>query len=167
MFGIRLKRCQRCDEFIFWTNYLQLSKPLCYKYQNYHFPTMLIWQFSFLVQGEFSRSFASGFVRISATISSERTYFSSIAQREQIGSVCIVCIYVIAHVASVSVKFRGQKRTRKWIFGFDRARNETRVKKWKTREGEGKEKRKETLADKPFDFENLRSPANAAPDWLS
>ena len=22
------------------------------------------------------------------------------------------------------------------------------------------------LADKPFDFENLRSPANAAPDWL-
>ena len=34
-------------------------------------------------------------------------------------------------------------------------------------EGEGKEKRKETLADKPFDFENLRSPANAAPDWLS
>ena len=27
--------------------------------------------------------------------------------------------------------------------------------------------RKETLADKPLDFENLRSPANAAPDWLS
>ena len=26
--------------------------------------------------------------------------------------------------------------------------------------------RKETLADKPLDFENLRSPANAAPDWL-
>ena len=26
--------------------------------------------------------------------------------------------------------------------------------------------RKETLADKPVDFENLRSPANAAPDWL-
>ena len=25
---------------------------------------------------------------------------------------------------------------------------------------------KETLADKPLDFENLRSPANAAPDWL-
>ena len=24
----------------------------------------------------------------------------------------------------------------------------------------------ETLADKPLDFENLRSPANAAPDWL-
>ena len=26
--------------------------------------------------------------------------------------------------------------------------------------------RKETLADKPLDFENLRSPANAATDWL-
>ena len=25
--------------------------------------------------------------------------------------------------------------------------------------------RKETLGDKPFDFENLRSSANAAPDW--
>ena len=26
--------------------------------------------------------------------------------------------------------------------------------------------RKETLADKPLDFEILRSPANEAPDWL-
>ena len=26
--------------------------------------------------------------------------------------------------------------------------------------------RKETLADKPLGFENLRSPANAASDWL-
>ena len=26
--------------------------------------------------------------------------------------------------------------------------------------------RKETLADKPLDLENLRSPVNAAPDWL-
>ena len=26
--------------------------------------------------------------------------------------------------------------------------------------------RKETLADTPLDFENLRSPANAALDWL-
>ena len=31
------------------------------------------------------------------------------------------------------------------------------------KEGEGKEG---TLADKPLDFENLRSPANAAPDLL-
>ena len=26
--------------------------------------------------------------------------------------------------------------------------------------------RKETLADKPLDFENLRLPANVVPDWL-
>jgi len=26
--------------------------------------------------------------------------------------------------------------------------------------------RKETLADKPLDFENLHSPANGARDWL-
>jgi len=26
--------------------------------------------------------------------------------------------------------------------------------------------RKETLGDKPLDFENLRSPANGARDWL-
>ena len=30
----------------------------------------------------------------------------------------------------------------------------------------GGEGRKETLGDKPFDFENLRSAANAARDWL-
>ena len=30
----------------------------------------------------------------------------------------------------------------------------------------GGEGRKETLADKPLDFENPRLPANAAPDWL-
>ena len=35
------------------------------------------------------------------------------------------------------------------------------------KEGEvGGDGRKETLADKPLDFENLHSPANAAPDWL-
>ena len=33
------------------------------------------------------------------------------------------------------------------------------------RGGRGKG-RKETLADKPLDFENLRSLANAGPDWL-
>ena len=32
--------------------------------------------------------------------------------------------------------------------------------------GGGGEGRKETLADKPLDFKNLHSPANAAPDWL-
>ena len=30
----------------------------------------------------------------------------------------------------------------------------------------GGEGRKETLADKPLDFENSRSPVNAAADWL-
>ena len=55
------------------------------------------------------------------------------------------------------------QRNTKGTFGFDRARNETRAKKLKRGRGRG---RKETLADKPLDFENLRSPANAAPDWL-
>ena len=38
-------------------------------------------------------------------------------------SECIAC------VASVSVRFRSKERPRKGIFGFDRARNETRAKK--------------------------------------
>ena len=33
------------------------------------------------------------------------------------------------------------------------------------KEGERGRGRKETLADNPLDFENLRSSANAAPDW--
>ena len=45
----------------------------------------------------------------------------------------------IACVASVSVWFRGKEIPRKGTFGFDRARNETRTKKWKRGEGEGKE----------------------------
>ena len=45
----------------------------------------------------------------------------------------------VAGVASVSVRFRSKERPRKGIFGFDRARNETRAKKWKRGEGEGKE----------------------------
>ena len=36
----------------------------------------------------------------------------------------------------------------------------------KTESGGRGRVRKETLADKPLDFENLRSPANAASDWL-
>ena len=39
----------------------------------------------------------------------------------------------------------------------------------KMKEGEGRGRgrgKKETLADKPVDFENLRSKANAVPDWL-
>ena len=34
------------------------------------------------------------------------------------------------------------------------------------KEGGGGGGKKETLADKPLNFEDLRSPANAAPDWL-
>ena len=45
----------------------------------------------------------------------------------------------VACVASVSIWFRSKKRPWKGIFGFDRARNETRTKKWKRGEGEGKE----------------------------
>jgi len=36
----------------------------------------------------------------------------------------------------------------------------------KMKYGGGGRGRKETLADKPLDFENLRSPANGARDWL-
>ena len=36
-----------------------------------------------------------------------------------------------------------------------------KIRKWGWGRG-----RKETLADKPLDFENLRSPANRARDWL-
>ena len=44
---------------------------------------------------------------------------------------------LIACVASVSVCFRSKEIQRKGTFGIDRARNETRAKKWKRGEGEG------------------------------
>ena len=56
---------------------------------------------------------------------------------------------MIACVASVSVWFRSNERPRNGIFCFGRARNGTRTKN--ERGGRG---RKETLADKPRDFEN-------------
>ena len=37
-------------------------------------------------------------------------------------------LFFLACVASVSVRFRSKERPRKGIFGFDRARNETRAK---------------------------------------
>ena len=58
-------------------------------------------------------------------------------------------IIMIACVASVSVWFRSNERPRNGIFCFGRARNGTRTKN--ERGGRG---RKETLADKPRDFEN-------------
>ena len=48
-------------------------------------------------------------------------------------------IFNVACVASVSVWFRSKEIPRKGTFGMDRARNETRAKKWKRGEGEGKE----------------------------
>ena len=42
-------------------------------------------------------------------------------------------------VASVSVLLRSKERPRNEILGFGRARNETRGKKWKRGQGEGKE----------------------------
>ena len=65
----------------------------------------------------------------------------------------------IACLANVSVQNSEQKKkrkiTRNGIFDFDCARTN------RLRGG-----RKETLADKPLEFENLRLPANAVPDWL-
>ena len=49
-------------------------------------------------------------------------------------------VYEIACVASVSVWCLSKKRPWKGIFGFDRARNETRTKKGKRGEGKGKER---------------------------
>ena len=54
------------------------------------------------------------------------------------------------------------ERPGKGIFGFDPARNETRAKKMK--EGGGGGQGRKHLQDKPLDFENLRLPADSAPD---
>jgi len=63
------------------------------------------------------------------------------------------------------VGFGSKERPRNGIFGVFCLRG-----KWgenQKKEGGGRERgRKETLADKPLDFENLRSPANGARDWL-
>jgi len=62
-----------------------------------------------------------------------------------------------------SKRFRGvwEQRTPFLVFcprgNGERAKNET----WECGRG-----RKETLPDKRLDFENLRSPANGARDWL-
>ena len=48
-------------------------------------------------------------------------------------------LWYLACVASVSVWFRSKEIPRNGTFGFDRARNETRAKKWKRGEGEEKE----------------------------
>ena len=69
-------------------------------------------------------------------------------------------LFSLACVASVSVK----QRAKNGVFGVLPARKMGREQKI-GRRGWGRGA-KETLADKPLDFENLRSPANGAPDWL-
>ena len=68
----------------------------------------------------------------------------------------------LACVASVSVWFRSKEAQRKTSV---LAAREMKQEPKNESGGRGRG-RKETLADKPLDFENLRSPANAAPDWL-
>ena len=70
----------------------------------------------------------------------------------------------IACVASVSVGFGSKERPRNGLFGILPARKMGREPK-KERWGKGRG-RKEPLADKPLDFENSRSLANGARDWL-
>ena len=70
----------------------------------------------------------------------------------------------IACVASVSVGFGSKERPRNRIFGILSAREMGREPKKKKERGGWERGRKETLADKPLDFENLRSPANGARD---
>ena len=52
---------------------------------------------------------------------------------------------------------------RNGILGFGRQEMKQEPRNESGGRGRG---RKETLADNPLDFENPRSPANAAPDWL-
>jgi len=65
------------------------------------------------------------------------------------------------------VGFGSNERPTNGIFGVLSAQKMGREPKKRKRGGGGWERgRKETLADKPLDFENLRSPANGARDWL-
>ena len=71
-------------------------------------------------------------------------------------------IVLLACVASVSVGFGSKERARNRIFGVLSAWKMGREPKMRKRGWE--RGRKETLADKPLDFEHLRSPANRARD---
>ena len=79
--------------------------------------------------------------------------------------------YMSSHFVRSSLRskrFRGVWKQRKTEERYFRcsvcAENGARTKK--TERGGWERGRKETLADKPLDFENLRSPANGARDWL-
>ena len=64
----------------------------------------------------------------------------------------------IACVASISVWFQNKRP----ILAAREVKQEPKNERGGRRRG-----RRETLADKPLDFENLRSPANAVADWLA
>ena len=72
----------------------------------------------------------------------------------------------LACVASVSLCFRSKYRGRGLLAVLVLTGREMK-RESKSERGERGRGRKETLADKPLNFENLRSPANAASDWLS
>ena len=65
----------------------------------------------------------------------------------------------------LSKRFHEAKSEEHGFRRFAREKNGARAKNRKEGVGEGREA-KETIADKPFDFENLRLPANGARDWL-
>ena len=62
-----------------------------------------------------------------------------------------------------SKRFREAKSEERGFRRFARAKNGARAKIGR---GGWERGAKETLANKPLDFENLRSPANGAGDWL-
>ena len=64
--------------------------------------------------------------------------------------VAVLAAAVPACVASVSVWFPNKERPRNSIFGFGHARNETRAKKWKKGEEEGKGKEENAYRQTPL-----------------
>ena len=75
---------------------------------------------------------------------------------------------VVKHHRSLQTSLRGKRFHLPWFRSKERpvlAAREMKREPKNERGGKGRG-RKETLADKPLDFENLRSPANAATDWL-
>ena len=66
------------------------------------------------------------------------------------------------HLTQPSLRSKRFREAKNGVFGVLPTRKmgqEQKIGRW----GRGA---KETLADKPLDFENLRSPANGARDWL-
>ena len=72
------------------------------------------------------------------------------------------CLFFLEFYSLRSKRFRGAKSEKRGFRRFAHAKNGARAK---IRRGWGRG-RKETLADKPLDFENFRSAANGARDWL-